>query len=376
MPKPDFFLLFLAEAFGFGPISSSIAVARKIKIQNPSVKCLFAGCGTAHQLAVSSDVFDEVHFSEDISSEMLLSFHPEVNTDTCLVIANTYPGGVRAANQAKIRCIFIDTLFWMWNSLPIELESIEKYYLEDFRCIDINIDRFGPSEKYQLVPPLVDIGVPPRPIQRPMLLVSLGGIDSPLYDFPVFYERLIEHISSNLQLKECEVLVCGGGKKIRDNSFKHLEHSHLTITCLPPQEYMSYLKSADLVLASAGLHSFYENYYLKKNVLFLPPQTFSQYLQLKYILANFENVVGTNFEQLDLAHTLRENMEENERISEVKRTNLVLVAPPIFGKFLQAFEKFQTGRIQTDWATEKNRTAEIQDGPAVLAASLLSLIKN
>jgi hypothetical protein len=367
----DFFL-FLAEPFGFGPISSSIALARQIKTLDPLKKCIFLGYGTSHQLAVRSNAFDEIYFTEELSEPSLSACNIKINNNNCMVVANTYPAGVAFAKQAKFACIFIDTLFWMWNQLPIELSDVERYYIEDFHCVNLATYRFGYSDKFKIVPPLIDVNVAPLPVTHPFLLVSLGGIDSSIYEFPVFYQKLIEYISKEEKLEKYTILICGGGKKFRENEFKRYENPRLTITCLGPHEYISNLKAADIVLASAGLHGFYENYFLKKNVMFLPPQSYSQYLQLKFIMENFEGVVGTNFEELEISHNLRENMPELERIHEVKRTNKLLVDERVLKIFLKTLEKFYTGHLQTDWLNEKNKFEENQDGPLVLANEILS----
>lgn len=365
------YYLFLAEAFGFGPVSSSITVARQIKAHS-NKKVIFIGCGTSYQLARLSNVFDEVHFNKELSSSYLTTFNNEVTIENCLVIANTYPDGIIAAKEALFKCVFIDTLFWMWKNLPIILNDVERYYIEDFLCVDLQPTRFGKSNKFKVVPALINLDIDSHRINHPFLLVSLGGIDSNLYDFPVFYEKLIEYISCEDKFKGYFVMVCGGGEKFRRNHFKKFEHTRLTITCLGPEEYISYLKSADMVISSAGLHGFYENYFLNKNVLFLPPQSYSQYLQLKYIQTYFPDVVTVNFEQLEIKHTLRENMPDEERIREVKKTNLELVEDQSWRVFRCTFEMFLSGTISSSWP-EKIGSQEENNGPITLAKDILSL---
>lgn len=372
MDRAISFFLFVAEPFGFGPISSSIAIARQLGKLSLSTKCLFIGCGTSYQLAERSGVFDTIYYTEELSPDFLLSFNSGVTIENCLVVANTYPKGVTVAKQANFRCVFIDTLFWMWSALPIALADVEKYYIEDFCCTEIDVGRFGYSPKFKVVPPLIDLGVEPIEHEDSFLLVSLGGIDSNLYDFPVFYEKLIEYISKDPKLKHIDVLICGGGKRFQANDFRSYEHERLRIACLSPYEYISHLKSAEWVIASAGLHSFYENYFLHKNVMFLPPQSYSQYLQLKYIAANFPKVQCTNFEQLGMSHILRENMPDEERICEVKRTNKQLVEKDVFDRFLNQFEKFYSGLLKTDWTGKKHLSAEDRDGPGTLTKDILS----
>lgn len=322
-------------------------------------------------MAASSDVFDEVAHIEEMTEQAIVAVGGGLNKNGCIVVANTYPSGVDIAKRANLPCVFVDTLFWMWNRLPISLDDVERYYIEDFHCIGASAHRFGSSTKFKMVAPLVDTNVLPKAVPHPFLLVSLGGIDSNLYDFPVFYERLIAYISAEKKLERYHILICGGGKKFMQREFARFEHSRLTIDSLPPREHIAYLKSADMVLASAGLHGFYENYFLRKNVMFLPPQSYSQYLQLKAVLREYPGVIGANFEELGVAHVLRENMPDVERINEVKRTNRQLVEDQTMGKFIALFEEFCSGQSYTLWTDGNLRPTEDQCGPATLAQDLL-----
>lgn len=367
------FVLFLAEPFGFGPISSSIAVARQIKRLAPGTECVFAGRGTSHQLATKSNTFDETHFVADGLSDVALgTFNNKMNSGNTVVIANTYPDGVAYAKRQQCPCVFIDTLFWMWNELPVDLSDVETYCIEDFHCADLSIDRFGYSDKFRLFPPLIDVDVDPRAVEHPFVLVSLGGTESDLYGFPAFYYKLIDAIANDKNLQQFTVLVCGGGSKFNAREFKRYEHPRLTITCLGPHEYISYLRAADVVFSSPGLHGFYENYFLEKNVMFLPPINYSQYLQLKFIKSNFTNVVGLNLEDIGIPHVLRENMPEMERINEVKRANRLLVEESVMTQFLYAFRTFYAGGVRTSWADEIRKCERRDHGPLMLAQAILS----
>lgn len=364
--------LFLAEPFGFGPISSSIVVARQIKRLDPRKQVVFLGHGTSYQLAILSDVFDEVIFDENLSEHSFLRCGEHLRPCNCIVIANTYPIGVEIAARAAFICFFIDTLFWMWKQLPIDISHVEAYYIEEFHCANIEVARFGHSRKFKKVAPLIDVDVSLKTVSHPFLLVSLGGIDSSLYDFPVFYEKLICRLSSEKQLERFTVLICGGGKKFLRNEFKEFEHSRLSIECLGPREYMANLRSADIVLASAGLHGFYENYFLRKNAMFLPPQSYSQYLQLKYITETFVGVTASSFERLEVRHSLRENMPDVERINEVKRTNGLVAEDKILNRFFDLFERFCSGELRTDWSSNASDVMGDHAGPATLAEDLLA----
>lgn len=260
----------------------------------------------------------------------------------------------------------------MWKQLPVSLSKISRYFIEDFHCVDMPTDRFGYSDKFSKVAPLINLDVSARTFTKPLLLISLGGIDSNLYDFPIFYEDFISDIAQNESLSKFTILICGGGKRFREEHFQAYERDGLKITCLPPAEYISSLKAAQLVIASAGLHSFYESYFLKKNVMFLPPQSYSQYLQLKYVLENFSSVIGINFEQLGIAHCLRPNMPDEERINEVKRTNRVLVEKPVKQIFNEMFDDFVSGKIKTNWDAEQHPLQSTANGPLTIAKALLS----
>jgi hypothetical protein len=364
--------LFLAEPFGFGPVSSSIAIARDVKQLDPEQRCILLGSGTSYQLAAQSGVFDQVCFTEDLSPATLAAHNITIDNSRCVAVANTYPDGVDFAKSLGIPCFFVDTLFWMWKELPINPSDVEMYFIEHFHCAPSPVSQVDQSDKFRIVRPLINLDAPARPVPHPFLLVSLGGIDTSLYDFPVFYQKLIEHVSTDSAFQDYTVLVCGGGKRFRDNEFAQYEHRRLSIGCLAPHDYISYLRSADIVLASAGLHSFYENYFLGKNVMFLPPQSYSQYLQLKFIMQDFRGVVATNFEQLEVTHTLREKMPDLERINEMRRVAKLLGNEQTLRIFFDALSGFCSGQRRTDWSVEENGLGEGLPGPLAIAQEILS----
>lgn len=363
--------IFLAEPFGFGPISSSIVVARQIQKINPEARLIFLGSGTSYQLATQAGVFDNVFLVDQLNEQSIAQCGTAIERANTLVIANTYPNGVEVAMRANLRCVYIDTLFWMWNKLPINISDVERYYIEDFHCAEINVDRFGHSVKYKKINPLIDVSAKSMPASSPSLIISLGGIDSNLYDFPVFYNELVANVSRDQGLDAYDVIICGGGKKFQKKEFAQFEKSNIKIRCLPPGDYVSHLKAADLVVAAAGLHGFYENLYLQKNVMFLPPQSYSQYLQLKFIAKWYPKLIGVNFENLGIQHKLRENMPDAERISEVKRTNQVLAEESVFMSFYSIFERFYRGDLKTDWGREKFSLSDGPNGALDLAEDLM-----
>ena len=106
--------------------------------------------------------------------------------------------------------------------------------------------------------------------------------------------------------------------------------------------------------------------------MFLPPQSYSLYWQLRLILQNFEGVAGTNLEQLGIAHNLGNAMTDPERIIEILRINNLLAEEHMMELFLNTFEQFYTGNLHTDWSNEKIKLEESHPDPLLLAKEILS----
>lgn len=369
-------LLFTAEPFGFGPISSTISIVKQIKKIEPRKICIFIGRGTSYQLASKSNIFDQVYHVENFSKLHLNLYNSNIITSNCIMISNTYPAGSLLAKELNIKCFFIDTLFWMWDRLPVKFDDVEKYYVENFHCTDLRLDRFGISNKIQVIPPLIDLEAKPKNQSSPLLIITLGGIDSDFTNFPLLYEKLIEYLS-NHNMQKYEILICGGGKKLHEAEIKKYENKQLKITCLSPEEHISYLKAASLVIASPGVHGFYENYLLDKNTLFLPPQNYSQHLQLSYIMKTFHDVIGIRFSDLAIINNLAENLPEEEGIREIANMNKILLDnQKSLEIFFATIEKFLNGDLITNWKCDNYHLDKNRFGASIVANDLLSFISN
>jgi hypothetical protein len=112
--------------------------------------------------------------------------------------------------------------------------------------------------------------------------------------------------------------------------------------------------------------------------MFLPPVSYSQYLQLSYIQKTFSKVLAVNFEEMGIFHNLKENMTDFERISEMKRVNYLLGNDEVAMKiFVDKFQKFYKGEVSTDWSSNKTiQSKEKINGPQILARDILNSQNN
>ncbi|MEX0447263.1 hypothetical protein [Xenorhabdus sp. SGI246] len=295
MFKKTPYIIFDAEPFCFGPISTTLNVVEKLKRRNkliPDIQFILLGTLTSSQLGEKSGLFDAI-YECDTTSVTELSSYSELISGASLYIINTNINSIDFISKFNIPIIYIDTLFWMWNNLHVDLHKTEKTFIQDFHGIEHNIERFHDKlGNYQVIPPILHSSLqqcmvddhPPEGI-----LITLGGIDTVYADTTNFYYHFLEELLSIPYMQnETNITIAGGGKTITNLAEMFAKtHPHIHIGCFARHDFLQKLHRARKVLANPGLTTFYECISLNKDVFFLPPQNYSQQLQLDVYLQNY-----------------------------------------------------------------------------------------
>ncbi|WP_047685336.1 hypothetical protein [Xenorhabdus sp. NBAII XenSa04] len=295
MFKKTPYIIFDAEPFCFGPISTTLNVVEKLKRRNkliPDIQFILLGTLTSSQLGEKSGLFDAI-YECDTTSVTALSSYSELISGASLYIINTNINSIDFISKFNIPIIYIDTLFWMWNNLHVDLHKTEKTFIQDFHGIEHNIERFHDKlGNYQVIPPILHSSLqqcmvddhPPEGI-----LITLGGIDTVYADTTNFYYHFLEELLSiPCMQNETNITIAGGGKTITNLAEMFAKtHPHIHIGCFARHDFLQKLHRARKILANPGLTTFYECISLNKDVFFLPPQNYSQQLQLDVYLQNY-----------------------------------------------------------------------------------------
>ncbi|WP_416778133.1 hypothetical protein ACNFJN_08095 [Xenorhabdus budapestensis] len=289
------YIIFDADPFCFGPISTTLNIVEQLRTRKrlrSGTKIILLGTLTSTQLSHKSNLFDQI-YECDTTSCTALSHYTEIIAGAKLYITNTNPNSINFVSNLGIPIIYIDTLFWMWDSLPVDLRHIEKTFIQNFHGVEFKIAKFHSKlGNYQVVPPIIHSSVYQYmmdPSESDGILITLGGIDTVYADTSDFYFHFLQDLLtiSNLN-QEPNITIAGGGNTI--NKLANLfakTHPHIKISCLERQDFLQRLHHARKVLANPGLTTFYECTILNKDVFFLPPQNYSQQLQLEIYLKNY-----------------------------------------------------------------------------------------
>ncbi|MBD2816113.1 hypothetical protein ID850_15430 [Xenorhabdus sp. Flor] len=294
------YIIFDADPFCFGPISTTLNVVEKLRRRNKLIsgtKFILLGTLTSSQLGQKSGLFDAV-YECDTTAVTELSRYCELISGANLYISNTNPNSINFVSKLDTPIIYIDTLFWMWDNLHVDLHQTEKTFIQNFHGIERNIERFqNKLGNYQVIPPILHSSLQQYMMDECTMdehspegvLITLGGIDTVYADTTDFYYHFLAELLSIPYLQhETHITIAGGGKTIVNLADRFAKtHPHINIGCFARHDFLQKLRRAHKVLANPGLTTFYECVALNKDVFFLPPQNYSQQLQLDVYLQHY-----------------------------------------------------------------------------------------
>ncbi|PHM38370.1 hypothetical protein [Xenorhabdus innexi] len=289
------YIIFDAEPFCFGPISTTLNIVEQLKYRNKltsDTKLILLGTLTSSQLGEKSNLFDII-YECDTTSVTELSRYSELISGASLYINNTSPGSINFVAQLGTPIIYIDTLFWMWGNLHVDLHQTEKTFIQNFHGIERNITKFADKlGDYQVIPPIISDSLQQYIVDdspQEGVLITLGGIDTVYTDTTGFYEHFLQELLTTPSLKnETDITIAGGGRTILNlENILAKTHPHIHVGCFSRHDFLQKLHRARKVLSNPGLTTFYECVALNKDVFFLPPQNYSQQLQLEVYLQHY-----------------------------------------------------------------------------------------
>jgi hypothetical protein len=328
-------LLFDAEPFCFGPVSTLLNLIHSLKrtIGN-KYEFIFLASNTTLQLALKSTYFDQI-----IECNTTIIDDLEKNRDlferASAIIINTNLFSLKWASHfiAK-KIIFVDTLFWLWDILPYNNTICKILLVQDFVGVKERIDKeYNKLPKYQIVGPLVlsDLNASYKRVPtKPFILVNFGGIETtaaPTLGFPDFFI----HLLSQKEFKKFNFVFAGGGKTIERMKETYLTKKNtnfLDISCFSKSEYLGLLRCADKVIISPGLTSFYELSLSPKETFFLPPQNYSQNLQLQQYQLAIKELACFSWDTLYPELIIQSGLKESEGIYRTQKAVIRFLDSP------------------------------------------------
>ena len=269
-------ILLQAAPFCYGPISTTLNVARVLGQFDHRLLAIEEG-PTGELVRRSGFRMERVAVPTCPLSQELLNVIDQAD----LVVSNTDPVFAAACLERGARVVVLDTLFWMWDKLDSALLDCELYIVQDFYGVDEQVERLGRPRNFLRVGPLVRPQDPPvsQTRRENLIHVSLGGCDCLLVDpaqdpYPA---TILESIKEVLTTGS-EIVLSTGERTARsleprDNRFK--------VSTLSNRDHLEVMRRAKAILLSPGLTGTMEVLEAETPVFFLPPQNYSQVLQLK-----------------------------------------------------------------------------------------------
>jgi hypothetical protein len=276
-------ILTAAENFAFGPAGKLLTVAPHLKAKGH--RLIFAGYGTAYDLASRESVFDSIH---EIDTESRTSDEAVTRLfdSADLLISCMDWGAATAARRAGIPVVWMDSLFYWWESLPTEILGAELYVKQDILPDRQNMSKYAPGIKNLLsVGPIVEPFVPEQDMRVDnQALVCLGGIEAPGWyqvgkdhNYPFTITKLL---AGQVHFERFDSVLFTGYSRIISQLREIYHNEKFRFETLAHEDFTKELQRSRVALMVGGLESSLEAFQCGVPVIFLPPLNVTQHLQV------------------------------------------------------------------------------------------------
>lgn len=311
-------ILVTAEAFGYGPIITATSVISHFRDVAPQFEINFMGSGIALEQAIASNLFDHYFTCHTHDFDELEKNNGELMNHDLLISSENLNGALYWLSNIKKPIYYIDNLMWMWDEIPEALTKVNKYFISEIFDCKNNYEKIGTKiNKPCFVGPLRNLNVKTDSVVNNQLMINLGGADSFMISTELsikFYQKLITKILSVNNNFE-KIIICGGSKVI--NALKQLQTDRIEVAVLENSIYLKALANSSHCILAPGLANFIESIGCNKNLLFLPPLNYSQFLQLEHYRKMNLGLDLINWDDFEFYKPILEYLPEEEGVNAV-----------------------------------------------------------
>jgi hypothetical protein len=310
---------FIATSFGFGPVSKAVSIAQELKAQAPSLQAHYFGAGIDYDFARKSAVFDRLCKVDADRRETLIELLPQL-TSYRAVFSILNLDLVRLWKKTSTPLYFVDSLAWMWQSLPEGIENSAAYFVQDYLIPAERISEWSAKSKLVLVAPIETAsdaadGTPSS--KENQLLINFSGCANPFAP-PELYEQyalvLATAILSAAGDDYERIIFCCNQQLASYLQNRLPASSAVTVGHFAHEEFLSLLRSSLLVLSAPGITTTLEAIATRAIVRFLLPQNDSQAL----LGEQYRSLLGDNacmaFSRFGSEFALPPALPEREKI--------------------------------------------------------------
>lgn len=274
---------FVATSFGFGPVSKAVSIAWEMKAQAPDLETHYFGAGIGYDYAQKSEAFDSLINVDVDRRETLVALLPKLSSyGAVFSVLNLDILPLWRRDMPAL--YFVDSLAWMWPSLPVGIENAAAYFVQDYLLPPERIRDWAAACPLVLVAPIESVSstsleVPPE--KRNRLLVNFSGCANPFAP-PELYEKYALVLASSIQEEagqRYERIIFCCNEKLASYLRRYLgAASSVQFGHFAHEEFLRLLVSSALVLSAPGITSTVEALASQTPLGFLLPQNDSQAL--------------------------------------------------------------------------------------------------
>jgi hypothetical protein len=274
---------FVAPSFGFGPVSKAVSIAWEMKAQAPDLETHYFGSGIGYDYAQKSEAFDSLINVDVDRRETLVAILPKLSSyGAVFSILNLDILPLWRRDMPAL--YFVDSLAWMWPSLPAGIENAAAYFVQDYLLPPERVQDWAASSPLVLVAPIESVSgtsLEVRSEKRNWLLVNFSGCSNPFAP-PDLYEKYALVLASSILMESGQhyegITICCN-ETLADYLRKNLGASpSVQVGHYPHDQFLRLLVSSALVLSAPGITSTMEALASQTPLGFLLPQNDSQAL--------------------------------------------------------------------------------------------------
>lgn len=306
-----------ALPFGYGPASKAIAVAQALHARGVATDWIFISSGIGLDLMARSAVPATVVDARTLDVDEELARQLTTRLDGMIVVMHR-PWANRLAPHLPVFCV--DSLGFMWRPDAFEkfpgIQRVERYYAQDV---------FGASEALRAtglrqltpVPPIVDLRRGSYDMGSTKTVFHLGGLLNPFPDdLTTAYVAGIAAIARRLDASALVLTSSAATQRFAG------ELAGLRAESLSHGQAISAFCHAGLVHTTPGLTCLLELAHLRVAAIPLPPENYSQLLNLRQMVTRFGASLPRVWHLLTQSYaSIDGNLEERQGVEQVAELN-------------------------------------------------------
>lgn len=349
-------IILTAENFAFGPIGKILNLADHLRRRGHILG--FAGYGTSYQLARNygfDDIY-EIDTDNDESVDLLSSIIKKYD----LLISSMDLSSVKAAKSIGKPVVWIDCLFWFWESIFEPLFDIDLFIAEKSLLYSADDTKFSSQIKnfYSVGPILPEIKNMKRKKQA---LISFGGGEAAMW-YRNGKDTNYSEVLTSILLKSVDwscfdrVIVTTNERIVKELSLKFSGLGFEFTTCGSHSGFLEEMVQSEILLATAGLVTSQEAFMSETPVIYLPPSNNSHYILQDELMSMNLGLASVHLADFLPRLTLRgkpENVSIAEVMSQLRMVESSMDLQEKIGEKINALVK-----SKSEWSTDSVKSSK------------------